>query len=178
MAPLSPCDAPRSNLPSELPLGKVLDGRYKIESVLGQGGMGMVFRATQTSVQRPVAVKTLNPALAMAPSFFERFRREAEMASRLRHPNIITIYDFGKHRRTALCYYVMELLEGESCASWSSATGPCRLRRAVDDHRAGRARASRTRTSRTSSTATSSRTTSWCSSSTATSTSRCSTSAS
>ena len=58
--------------------------------------MGMVFRATQTSVQRPVAVKTLNPALAAAPTFFERFRREAEIASRLRHPNVITIYDFGR----------------------------------------------------------------------------------
>ena len=57
-------------------IGQVLDGRYKIEDVLGQGGMGMVFRATQTSVHRPVAVKTLNPSLAAAPQFFERFRRE------------------------------------------------------------------------------------------------------
>ncbi len=94
-------------------LGTVLDGRYKIESVLGQGGMGMVFRATQTSVHRPVAVKTLNPALAAAPTFFERFRREAEVASRLRHPNIITIYDFGRAQDNT-CYFVMELLEGES----------------------------------------------------------------
>ncbi|HEY1088666.1 MAG TPA: protein kinase, partial [Archangium sp.] len=77
-------------------IGKVLDGRYKVESVLGQGGMGMVFKGLQTSVQRPIALKTLHPQLAMAPTFFERFKREAEIASRLHHPNIITIFDFGK----------------------------------------------------------------------------------
>jgi serine/threonine protein kinase len=112
-------------------LGTVLDGRYKIESVLGQGGMGMVFRATQTSVQRPVAVKTLNPALAAAPTFFERFRREAEVASRLRHPNIITIYDFGRAQDNT-CYFVMELLEGESLKEIVKRDGPMSLRRAVN----------------------------------------------
>ncbi len=112
-------------------LGQVLDGRYKIESVLGQGGMGMVFRATQTSVQRPVAVKTLNPALAAAPTFFERFRREAEVASRLRHPNVITIYDFGRAPDNT-CYYVMELLEGESLKEIVKRDGPMSLRRAVN----------------------------------------------
>lgn len=113
-------------------VGTVLDGRYKIESVLGQGGMGMVFRATQTSVQRPVAVKTLNPALAAAPTFFERFRREAEVASRLRHPNVITIYDFGRAADSNTCYYVMELLEGESLKEIVKRDGPMSLRRAVN----------------------------------------------
>ncbi|MBJ6762936.1 serine/threonine protein kinase [Myxococcaceae bacterium JPH2] len=112
-------------------LGQVLDGRYKIESVLGQGGMGMVFRATQTSVQRPVAVKTLNPSLAAAPQFFERFRREAEIASRLRHPNVITIFDFGR-APDGTCYYVMELLQGESLKELVKREGPMSLRRAVN----------------------------------------------
>jgi serine/threonine-protein kinase len=112
-------------------IGQVLDGRYKIEDVLGQGGMGMVFRATQTSVHRPVAVKTLNPSLAAAPQFFERFRREAEIASRLRHPNVITIYDFGR-AQDGTCYYVMELLEGESLRELVKRDGPMSLRRAVD----------------------------------------------
>ncbi|WP_051256598.1 serine/threonine protein kinase [Cystobacter fuscus] len=112
-------------------IGQVLDGRYQIEDVLGQGGMGMVFRATQTSVQRPVAVKTLNPSLAAAPQFFERFRREAEVASRLRHPNVITIYDFGR-AQDGTCYYVMELLEGESLRELVKRDGPMSLRRAVD----------------------------------------------
>lgn len=111
-------------------IGQVLDGRYKVESVLGQGGMGMVFRGIQTSVQRPVALKTLHPQLAMAPTFFERFRREAEIASRLHHPNIITIFDFG---RTAegLCYYVMEYLAGESIRQRIKRDGPFTLRQAA-----------------------------------------------
>jgi len=112
-------------------IGQLLDGRYKIEDVLGQGGMGMVFRATQTSVHRPVAVKTLNPSLAAAPQFFERFRREAEIASRLHHPNVITIYDFGR-AQDGTCYYVMELLEGESLRELVKRDGPMTLRRAVD----------------------------------------------
>ncbi len=121
-----PFDAVNAN---EL-IGKVLDGRYKVESVLGQGGMGMVFRGIQTSVQRPVALKTLHPQLAMAPSFFERFKREAEMASRLHHPNIITIYDFGKTPE-GLCYYVMEMLEGESLRDRIKREGPFTLRQAA-----------------------------------------------
>ncbi|MDP1829681.1 MAG: serine/threonine-protein kinase [Archangium sp.] len=111
-------------------IGKVLDGRYKVESVLGQGGMGMVFKGIQTSVQRPVALKTLHPQLAMAPTFFERFKREAEMASRLHHPNIITIYDFGKTAE-GLCYYVMEMLEGESLRERIKRDGPFTLRQAA-----------------------------------------------
>ena len=120
-------------------IGQVLDGRYQIEDVLGQGGMGMVFRATQTSVQRQVAVKTLHPTLAMAPQFFERFKREAEMASRLRHPNIITIFDFGRSQ-DGTCYYVMELLEGDSLKQLVKREGPLPIRRAVDlIEQAGRA---------------------------------------
>ncbi|MCP3101592.1 protein kinase [Myxococcus sp. K15C18031901] len=92
--------------------------------------MGMVFRATQTSVQRPVAVKTLNPSLAAAPQFFERFRREAEIASRLRHPNVITIFDFGRSP-DGTCYYVMELLQGESLKEVVKREGPMSLRRAI-----------------------------------------------
>ncbi len=111
-------------------LGKTLDGRYQIEEVLGQGGMGMVFLATQTSMRRPVAVKTLHPALAAAPTFFERFRREAEVASNLHHPNIITVFDFGK-APDGTCYYVMEYLKGESLKQIVKRDGPMSLRRAV-----------------------------------------------
>jgi len=111
-------------------IGQTLDGRYRIDAVLGQGGMGMVFKGLQTSMQRPVALKTLHPQLAMAPSFFERFRREAEIASRLHHPNIITIFDFGK-TADGLCYYVMELLEGESLRQRVKRQGPMTLREAA-----------------------------------------------
>lgn len=111
-------------------LGRLIDGRYKVESVLGQGGMGVVFRAVQTSVQRPVAMKTLHPQLAMAATFFERFKREAEIASRLHHPNIITIFDFGR-TNDGLCYYVMEMLEGVSLRQRVKQDGPMTLRQAA-----------------------------------------------
>ena len=123
-------DANKELIDAQALIGKVLDDRYRLESVLGQGGMGMVFQATQTAMGRQVAVKTLHPSLAMAPTFFERFKREAEVASRLKHPNIVTIFDFG---RTAdgVCYYVMEHLEGESLRQQVKRDGPMSLRRAV-----------------------------------------------
>ncbi len=111
-------------------LGKVLDGRYRIDEVLGAGGMGMVFRGLQTSMGRPIAIKTLHPHLAMAPTFFERFKREAETASRLHHPNIITVYDFGR-TSDGLCYFVMELLEGESLRQRVKRMGALTLRESV-----------------------------------------------
>jgi serine/threonine-protein kinase len=111
-------------------IGKDLDGRYRLEGVLGHGGMGVVFAATQTAVGRRVAVKTLYTSMAMKPSAFERFKREAEVAARLKHPNIVTIFDFG---RTAdgFCYLAMELLEGESLRQHVRRMGPLTLRRAV-----------------------------------------------
>ncbi len=112
-------------------LGQTLDGRYQIQEVIGQGGMGMVFLATQTSMRRPVAVKTLHPALAAAPTFFERFRREAEVASNLHHPNIITVFDFGK-APDGTCYYTMEYLKGESLKQIVKRDGPMSLRRATE----------------------------------------------
>lgn len=121
---------PFDSVKAEELIGKVLDGRYRIDSVLGYGGMGMVFRGVQTSMQRPVALKTLHPQFALAPAFFERFKREAEIASRLRHPNIITMYDFGRTPE-GLCYFVMELLEGESLRQRVKSQGPLTLRDAV-----------------------------------------------
>ena len=112
-------------------IGTVLDGRYQVESILGQGGMGTVYRAVQTSMRREVAIKTLHPSLAAAPQFFERFRREAELASNLRHPNIITIYDFGR-APGGTCYFVMELLHGKSVRQLVREEGLMSLRRAVD----------------------------------------------
>src|SRR5579872_5437362 len=74
-------------------IGTTLDGRYVLEDIIGMGGMGVVFRAQQTSVHRPVAVKMLHAALAGSPAFYERFRREAELVSHLHHPHIISVHD-------------------------------------------------------------------------------------
>ena len=112
-------------------LGRLLDGRYLIDGVLGQGGMGSVYRAVQTSMQRPVAVKMLHPSLAVAPQFFERFKREAELASRLRHPNVITVFDFGR-TDDGIVYFAMEMVDGQSLRQLVKAEGPLSLRRAVN----------------------------------------------
>jgi serine/threonine-protein kinase len=111
-------------------LGTTIDGRYRVDGVLGRGGMGVVFKAVQTSMQRGVAVKMLNPSLAETPTFFERFKREAELASKLNHPSIITIFDFGRTTDGG-CFYVMERLEGESLRNLVKREGPLPIGRAV-----------------------------------------------
>ena len=91
--------------------GSELDGRYQIGSVIGSGAMGTVYRAYQRSMDRNVAVKVLHPKYAHDPRAVKRFFREAQSASRLIHPNIVTVFDFGRSRQSHL-YMVMELVEG------------------------------------------------------------------
>jgi tRNA A-37 threonylcarbamoyl transferase component Bud32 len=102
----------------ELPdprIGTLLAGRYIVEEVIGEGGMATVYRARHKLVDRPVAVKIMNPMLASDPIVRERFRREAKSAQKLAHPNIIEIYDQGD-TEDGTAYIVMELLHGESLA--------------------------------------------------------------
>ena len=91
--------------------GTELDGRYQIGSVIGSGAMGTVYRAYQRSMDRDVAIKVLHPKYAHDPRAVKRFFREAQSASRLIHPNIVTVFDFGRSRQSHL-YMVMELVEG------------------------------------------------------------------
>jgi serine/threonine protein kinase len=96
----------------------VLDGKYRIEALLGQGGMGAVHRATHLGTTRMVAVKIIHPRFSQDPEFVERFRREAEAAGRLRHPNVVDVTDFGfaPTRTGQVAYLVMEYLDGRSLA--------------------------------------------------------------
>ncbi|RSN43303.1 serine/threonine-protein kinase, partial [Actinomadura sp. WAC 06369] len=94
-----------------LTAGTELDGRYRLESVLGRGGMGEVWRAVDLRLRRPVAVKVLPAELADVPGAIDRFEREAEAAAALQHPGITVVFDVG--RTGGLAYLVMELLEGE-----------------------------------------------------------------
>jgi len=98
----------------ELAPGSLIDGKYRIERVLGQGGMGAVFRATHVGTHRVVAVKVINPQFSNNPEFVERFRREAEAAGRLRHPNVVDVTDFGfsTNHEGKVAYLVMEYLDG------------------------------------------------------------------
>ena len=116
--------------PFQALLGTVVDGRYQIKKILGQGGMGVVFLATQTSMNRDLAMKMLHPTLATTSLFAERFRREAEVVSRLKHPHIISIYDFGQTPEGHF-YYTMELLEGDNLKAQVKREGPMQLGRAV-----------------------------------------------
>jgi TolB-like protein/tetratricopeptide (TPR) repeat protein len=92
-------------------IGRTL-GHYQIESWLGAGGMGEVFRAIDTRLDRPVAVKVLSDHLSTHPEALTRFEIEAKAAAALSHPNILAIHDFGDEKGTA--YAVAELLHGET----------------------------------------------------------------
>jgi serine/threonine protein kinase len=86
--------------------------QFEILSLLGQGGMGAVYLARQTKLDRQVAIKILPPEVARDPAFAERFLREARALARLSHPHIITIHDFGEV--DGLYYFTMEYVDGQS----------------------------------------------------------------
>jgi len=90
--------------------------RYRLEGRLGAGGMSTVFLATDTVLERQVAVKLLAEHLAEDDGFVARFRREALAAARLQHPNIVQVYDSGEDRDSQRHYIVMEYVNGPSCA--------------------------------------------------------------
>jgi len=93
-------------------VGDVFASRYEIERELARGGMADVYLATDRQLKRKVAVKVLFPEFARDPSFVERFRREAQNAASLNHPNIAAVYDWGQEHGTY--YIVMEYVEGRS----------------------------------------------------------------
>ncbi len=98
--------------PGDPLIGRTFDGRYSVVSQIGHGGMGTVYKAVQLSVGREVALKVLSPQLAKNPDMVGRFMREAQVASRLKHPSTIVIHDFG-HSTDGL-FIAMELLHGET----------------------------------------------------------------
>src|SRR3972149_7501141 len=89
-------------------------GPYEILSPLGRGGMGEVYRAKDTRLDREVAIKVLPAHLSRSPEFKQRFEREARSISQLAHPHICTLHDIGHHEGAD--FLVMELLEGETVA--------------------------------------------------------------
>ncbi len=93
--------------------GDLIGGRFRILEVLGTGGFGTVYKALQENIGRDVALKFLTPGVAKDPINVERFRREAFHVSQLRHPNTITLYDYGQ-TEDGLAYMVMEYLDGIS----------------------------------------------------------------
>ena len=107
-----------SKEPEELPLrtGDMVAGRYLILDLLGEGGMGAVFKAEQMPLKREVAVKVIRPDRAHRQQARDRFLREARVTAALRHPGVVEIYDYGEHKE--LLYLAMEMLEGDALRRW------------------------------------------------------------
>ena len=105
--------SPSPSSDEQFALGSVLDGRYRIDAVLGTGGMGRVYRAEHTKIGKSVAIKVLHADLGRNREASQRFQREAIASGRLDHPNIVGVSDFGVLDDGAF-YLVMEVLEGES----------------------------------------------------------------
>jgi serine/threonine protein kinase len=112
-------------------LGHVIDGRYRLEAKIGFGGMGTVYRASRLAIGDDVAIKMLHREHVADPNAAERFRREAHTAARLKHPNAVSIHDFGVSS-DGLMYLVMELAEGQSLRHIIKERGPVPITVATD----------------------------------------------
>ncbi|MGH9751754.1 MAG: protein kinase domain-containing protein [Blastocatellia bacterium] len=115
-----------------LPL--IIEGKYRLDQLIAHGGMGSVYRATHLTLDRSVAIKILRPEFLADVTARERFNREARAAARLKHPNVVTVYDSG-YLPNGSAYLVMELVEGrslrEEMRAHTSRLGRMRPERAV-----------------------------------------------
>ena len=114
--------------------GQVLDAKYRIEKLLGQGGMGAVYQATHIGTERLVAVKVIAPQFMSNTEFVERFKLEAKAAGRLRHPNIVNVTDFGftEIDSKRIAYLVMEYLNGSNLGDMLQRKGKLRVQFVVE----------------------------------------------
>lgn len=110
-------------------LRRALGDDYELLAPLGQGGFGRVYRVRDLHLEREVALKVLDPVLTRDPAVVERFRREAQLAARLNHPNIVNIYDTAG--RSGLIWYTMELINGPSLAQLVEREGPLPLEKVL-----------------------------------------------
>ena len=95
-------------------IGQIIKERYEITQLLGEGGMSFVYKAIDKQLQRAVAIKTLKPVYVEQEKFVERFKREAQTAANLNHPNIVQIFDWGIGDEP---FFVMEYIEGSTLTS-------------------------------------------------------------
>jgi len=105
-----------------LPAGSVFAGRYKIHSLLGRGGMGVVYRAHDQQLDEDVAIKIANAELGADPSVLDRLRREAATARRIAHENVIRVHDLGEH--SGRLFISMEFFQGEQLSGLVQRNGP------------------------------------------------------
>lgn len=105
--------------------GRVL-GKYQLSTLIGRGGMAEIYKSYHPDLERDLAVKILYPHFTDLPGFVERFRREAQTAATLRHPNIVQIFDFAR-TKDGLYYMVLEYIDGQSLESFLTAQAPLTL---------------------------------------------------
>jgi serine/threonine-protein kinase len=111
-------------------VGRVIDGRYRVERVLGEGGMGVVFLITHVALNKRMAMKVLREEMAREHDVVQRFIQEAQASTAIGHPNIVDISDFGRTPEGAV-YFVMEHLEGETLTERIERKGPLGVAEAV-----------------------------------------------
>ena len=111
-------------------VGALLQGRYQIKRLRGEGGMGRVYEAEHIEIGKRVAVKVLHPAYSRTPDLVERFRREARAASRIEHPNVVNVTDFGTTAEGSL-FFVMEYIEGIELGLFIHREGPLAVNHAL-----------------------------------------------
>ncbi len=116
----STCEVDHQTLVQEHGVPRMIEDKYLVTRILGRGGMGSVYLATQKRLNRPVAVKVLLAHLVSSPSMRSRFEREARIVARLKHPAIVTVHDFGV-LSGGHAYLVMEHLEGQTLRKTISA---------------------------------------------------------
>jgi serine/threonine-protein kinase len=129
-----PRDGARLGVPADQVdpfIGKILADRYRVLRTLGEGGMGRVYLAEHVRMGRLSAVKVMSPALAPTPDAISRFNREASNASRINHPNVAAIYDFGETEDGTL-YLAMEYVEGRTLTAILLEGGPLVPARAAE----------------------------------------------
>jgi serine/threonine-protein kinase len=110
--------------------GRVFSNRYELTHLIARGGMAQVFRARDRLLDRPVAIKVLFPELSVDRAFVERFRREAQAAANLSHPNIVPVFDWGEDGGTY--FIVMEYVDGQPLSAVLRSTGPMGPGRVAD----------------------------------------------
>jgi serine/threonine-protein kinase len=118
-------------VPIDTMVGTILDGRYRLDSLIGQGGMGDVYRATHVHIDTQFAVKLLKPEFVANQMAIKRFRLEAKAAGRIHHPNAVRVTDFGVTTER-IVFLVMELVEGQSLRSLMRSAGQMDHIRAIN----------------------------------------------
>ena len=128
---LCPADGIALETSKDSLVGATLAGKYRIEERLNEGGMGTVYRATHVLMEKTVAIKVLRPALAADEKIVARFSREARAASRISHPNALSVTDFGEDEN-GVVFLVMEFLSGRTLKQLIRDEGPLPLTRVVE----------------------------------------------